>query len=218
MKNIKKTSACYLLLCALLTTSLVGCAPLLIGGMAGTVAVASDRRTSGIQLEDELIELRASTQIRNVFGDRAHVNVNSFNLQVLLTGEVSNDKDRQSVAKLVSEVENVRSVLNELTIGPNSSFADRSHDLLVSGKIKATIIDNKDLMVNSFKIVTEQGNVYLMGRVTQNEANKATEIARNMSGVKKVTKVFQLMSDDELRVLNPPATSTPQPETGARSK
>ena len=153
-----------------------------------------------------------------MFGDRVHVNVNSFNLEVLLTGEVPNDKDRQSVAKLVSEVENVRSVLNELTIGPNSSFADRSHDLLVSGKIKAAIIDNKDLMVNSFKIVTEQGNVYLMGRVTQNEATKATEIARNMSGVKKVTKVLQLMSDEELRVLNPPATSTPQPETGARSK
>ena len=218
MKNIKNSSACYFLLCTLLATSLVGCAPLLIGGMAFTGAVASDRRTSGIQLEDESIELRASRQIRNVFGDRVHVNVNSFNLEVLLTGEVPNDKDRQSVAKLVSEVENVRSVLNELTIGPNSSFADRSHDLLVSGKIKAAIIDNKDLMVNSFKIVTEQGNVYLMGRVTQNEATKATEIARNMSGVKKVNKVFQLISDEELRVLNPPATSTPQPETGARSK
>ena len=198
------------ILVVLLGSFLAGCAPLLLGGMAGTVVVASDRRTSGIQLEDESIELRASSRINDLLGNRAHVNVNSFNLQVLLTGEVPSDKDRQAAGKLAGEVENVRTVLNELTIAPNSTYSDRSHDLLISGKVKASIIDNKDLVVNAFKVVCEQGNVYLMGRVTQNEANKVTEIARNTSGVKMVTRVFQLMNDEELKTINTPASSTPR--------
>ena len=198
------------LLVVLLGSLLSGCAPLLLGGMAGTVVVASDRRTSGIQLEDESIELRATSRINDLLSNRAHVNVSSFNLQVLLTGEVPSDKDRQAAGKLVSEVENVRTVLNELIIAPNSTYAERSHDLLLSGKIKASIIDNKELMVNAFKVVTEQGNVYLMGRVTQNEANRVTEIVRNTSGVKKVTRVFQLMNDEELKTINTPASSAPR--------
>jgi len=198
------------LLVVLLGSLLAGCAPLLLGGMAGTVVVASDRRTSGIQLEDESIELRATSRINDLLSNRAHVNVSSFNLQVLLTGEVPSDKDRQAAGKLVSEVENVRTVLNELIIAPNSTYAERSHDLLLSGKIKASIIDNKELMVNAFKVVTEQGNVYLMGRVTQNEANRVTEIVRNTSGVKKVTRVFELMNDEELKTINTPASSAPR--------
>jgi osmotically-inducible protein OsmY len=211
MKNMHKFKIEIGLTISLILVGLSGCAPILIGGMAGTVSVASDRRTAGIQLEDESIELRASSRIKDVFGDRVHVNVNSFNLQVLLTGEVPNDRDRQAVAKLVSEVENVKTVLNELNIGSISTYSDRSQDLLISSKLKGLIIDNKDLVLNSFKIVTEQGNVYLMGRVTQNEANKATEIARNLSGVKKVTRVFQLLSDEELKTINAPASlSTPK--------
>ena len=199
-----KLVAC-ILVCTLMLSA---CAPLILGGMAGTVVVATDRRTSGIQLEDEEIEIRAGSRIRDMLGDRVHVNVNSFNLQVLVTGEVPSDRDRQAVFKIVSEVENVRKVLNELAIGPVSSYADRTHDVLLTSKVKAGIIDAKDLMVNTFKIVAEHGNIYLMGRVTTNEANRATEIARNVSGVNQVVRVFQLLTDEELRSLNPPANTT----------
>ena len=145
LRIVTLKSAVCILGCTLLLSA---CAPLLLGGMAGTVVVATDRRTSGIQLEDEEIELRAASRIREMFGDRVHVNVNSFNLQVLLTGEVPTDRDRQAVYKIVSEVENVRKILNEVVIGPVSSYADRSHDVLLSSKVKAGIIDAKDLMVN----------------------------------------------------------------------
>ncbi len=214
LRIVTLKSAVCILGCSLLLSA---CAPLLLGGMAGTVVVATDRRTSGIQLEDEEIELRAASRIREMFGDRVHVNVNSFNLQVLLTGEVPTDRDRQAVYKIVSEVENVRKILNEIAIGPISSYADRSHDVLLSSKVKAGIIDAKDLMVNTFKIIAEHDNIYLMGRVTPNEANRATEIARNVSGVKQVVRVFQLLTDDELRALNPPISSgTPPSGPGPR--
>jgi len=214
LRIVTLKSAVCILRCTLLLSA---CAPLLLGGMAGTVVVATDRRTSGIQLEDEEIELRAASRIREMFGDRVHVNVNSFNLQVLLTGEVPTDRDRQAVYKIVSEVENVRKILNEIAIGPISSYADRSHDVLLSSKVKAGIIDAKDLMVNTFKIIAEHDNIYLMGRVTPNEANRATEIARNVSGVKQVVRVFQLLTDDELRALNPPISSgTPPSGPGPR--
>ncbi len=214
LRIVTLKSAVCILGCTLLLSA---CAPLLLGGMAGTVVVATDRRTSGIQLEDEEIELRAASRIREMFGDRVHVNVNSFNLQVLLTGEVPTDRDRQAVYKIVSEVENVRKILNEIAIGPISSYADRSHDVLLSSKVKAGIIDAKDLMVNTFKIIAEHDNIYLMGRVTPNEANRATEIARNVSGVKQVVRVFQLLTDDELRALNPPISSgTPPSGPGPR--
>lgn len=211
MKPLKLNWGYNILLAAVSAASLSACAPVVLGGMAGTVMVATDRRTSGIQLEDETIELRAASRVKDMFGDRVHVNVNSFNLQVLITGEVPTDKDRLAVYKLVSEVENVRSVLNELTIGANSSYADRAQDLLVSSKVKASIIDNKTLMVNTFKIVCEHGNVYLMGRVTQREANLVTQVTRNVSGVNQVTRVFQLLSEEELKALNPPASSSAAP-------
>ena len=214
LRIVTLKSAVCILGCTLLLSA---CAPLLLGGMAGTVVVATDRRTSGIQLEDEEIELRAASRIREMFGDIVHVNVNSFNLQVLLTGEVPTDRDRQAVYKIVSEVENVRKILNEVVIGPVSSYADRSHDVLLSSKVKAGIIDAKDLMVNTFKIIAEHDNIYLMGRVTPNEANRATEIARNVGGVKQVVRVFQLLTDDELRAINPPISSgTPPSGPGPR--
>ncbi len=214
LRIVTLKSAVCILGCTLLLSA---CAPLLLGGMAGTVVVATDRRTSGIQLEDEEIELRAASRIREMFGDRVHVNVNSFNLQVLLTGEVPTDRDRQAVYKIVSEVENVKKILNEVVIGPVSSYADRSHDVLLSSKVKAGIIDAKDLMVNTFKIIAEHDNIYLMGRVTPNEANRATEIARNVGGVKQVVRVFQLLTDDELRAINPPISSgTPPSGPGPR--
>ena len=182
-----------------LVMGLGACAPLVVGGFVGGAMVATDRRTSGTQLEDEGIELRSANRIREMVGDRVHVNITSYNRQVLLTGEVPNDRDRQYLAKLVSEVDNVRTVVNELAVMPASSLGDRSTDALITGKIKASMLDSKDIFASAYKVVTERGNVYLMGRVTQREANRATEVARTVGGVKKVVRVFEIITEEELK-------------------
>ena len=192
-----------------LVMGLGACAPLVVGGFVGGAMVATDRRTSGTQLEDEGIELRSANRIREMVGDRVHVNVTSYNRQVLLTGEVPNDRDRQYLAKLVSEVDNVRTVVNELAVMPATSLGDRSTDTLITGKIKASMLDSKDIFANAYKVVTERGNVYLMGRVTQREANRATEVARTVGGVKKVVRVFEIITEEELKALLPEAPKAP---------
>ena len=200
-----KTSFAVKALGALLLVSTLGaCAPLMIAGVAGTAMVASDRRTSGAQLEDESIELRAQARIRDNLGERVHVNVTSFNRQVLLTGEVTAEKDRQAVIQLVERIENVKAVVNELAVMPLSNLSERSNDLLIVAKVKASFVDSRDLFANAFKVVTERGTVYLMGRVTQREANSATQLTRNVGGVNKVVRLFEIISEDELRNLLPP--------------
>ncbi|MCY1163431.1 MULTISPECIES: BON domain-containing protein [Polaromonas] len=207
MKRLALASTAAALLCGALTA----CVPLVIGGAAaGGSLVATDRRTSGTQLEDEGIELRASSRLRTNLGDRAHVNLTSYNRQVLLTGEVPTEQDKQLVEQIVSRVENVASVVNELAVMGNSSLTQRSSDTLVTGRVKAMLIDAKDLFANSFKVVTERGTVYLMGRVTQREADRATTVVRSTPGVQKVIRVLEIISEDELaRML--PAPATPQP-------
>jgi len=182
-----------------LATCMTACAPFLVAGVAGSALVATDRRTSGTQLEDETIELRASAKVRDTFGEKVHVNVTSYNRQVLLTGEVPSDRERQAVAAIVEKVENVKSVANELSAMPNASLGSRSNDLVVTGKIKATLIDIRDLFANAFKVVTERNTVYLMGRVTQREADSATALIRNVGGVNKVVRMFEIISEEELR-------------------
>jgi osmotically-inducible protein OsmY len=195
-----------------LVMGLGACAPLVVGSFVGGAMVATDRRTSGTQLEDEGIELRSANRIREMVGDRVHVNITSYNGQVLLTGEVPNDRDRQYLAKLVSEVDNVRTVVNELAVMPASSLGDRSTDALITGKIKASMLDSKDIFASAYKVVTERGTVYLMGRVTQREANRATDIARTVGGVKKVVRVFEVISEEELKALLPePPKAPPAP-------
>jgi osmotically-inducible protein OsmY len=133
-----------------------------------------------------------------------HVNVTSFNRQVLLTGEVTAEKDRQAVVQLVERIENVKAVVNELAVMPMSNLSERSNDLLIVAKVKASFVDSRDLFANAFKVVTERGTVYLMGRVTQREANSATQLTRNVSGVNKVVRLFEIISEEELRNLLPP--------------
>lgn len=184
--------------------SLTACVPLVIGGaMVGGTMVAIDRRTSGAQLEDEGIELRAASRIRTNVGDRVHVNVTSYNRQVLVTGEAPNEQDKLLVGQIVSKVENVGSVVNELAVLGISTLAQRSSDVLVTGRIKASLIDSKDLISNAFKVVTERGTTYLMGRVTAREADRATAIARSTSGVQKVVRVFENISEEELTHMTP---------------
>ena len=181
-----------------LAAALAGCAPLVLGGAAMGSMVAVDRRTSGAQLEDEGIELRASRRVRDTLGDRAHINITSYNRQVLLTGEVPSEADKQTAEQLVSKVENVRAVVNELAVMGSSSLTQRSSDALTTGKVKASLVDDKLLQAGAFKVVTERGTTYLMGLVTPQEAERATNLARTVGGVQRVVRVFELISPDDL--------------------
>ena len=198
---------------ALVGTSLSACFPLLAGGaLAGGALVAIDRRTSGAQLEDEGIELRAMSRLRDSIGSRARVSVTSYNRQVLLTGEVLNEPDKKAVEQVIMRVENVTSVANELAVINSPTLVQRSSDVLITGQVKALLVDSKDLFANAFKVVTERGTVYLMGRVTQQEADRATEIVRGARGVQKVVRILEIISENELRSLTPGAAkSAPAP-------
>lgn len=208
--NFKPSSSLLLAtaLAATVVTTLSACVPLVVGGAAMTAMVAVDRRTSGTQLEDESIELRGASRLRGAFGDRAHINITSFNRQVLLTGEVANDADRQQAEQIVSRVENVRSVVNELAPMGISSLTQRSSDTLITGKVKASLVDARDLYVAAFKVVTERSTVYMMGRVTQREADRATAIARQVGGVARVVRIFDIISEEEMRQIQ---TRAPMP-------
>lgn len=194
---------------ATLTLGLGACAPLVVGGVATGVIVAADRRTSGAQLEDEGIELRAANRLREALGDRGHVNVTSYNRQVLLTGEVPTEDDRLKVEQILSKVDNVRSVLNELAVMPATSLSQRSSDALVTGRVKASVVDAQDLSTHAFKVLTERGTVYLMGRVTEREAKRVTDIARTVQGSKRVVRAFEIISEEELARLTPKPAATP---------
>ena len=203
MNKAAQTLITRTLLAASLATTLGACAPMIIGGAVVGSMMAVDRRTTGTQIEDEGIELRAASALRTTLGDRVHVNITSFNRQVLLTGEALTAQDRQQLEQQVARVENVRSVVNEVAVMGHTSLSQRSSDVLVTSKVKAGLVDARDLTVNAFKVVTERGTVYLMGRVTQREANRATEIARSTGGVLKVVRVLEIISEDALRTLQP---------------
>lgn len=205
---MKLSNFCASAVCLLvLGGTLAGCAPIIIGGAAVGAMVVADRRTSGSQLEDESIELRAAGRVRETLGDRVHVSVTSYNRQVLLTGEVPNAQDKQRVEQIVSRVENVRSIVNELGVTPVTSLTERSQDALITGKVKAAMVDAKDLSVSAFKVLTERGTVYLMGLVTQREAARATDIARSTGGVRKVVRVFEYLKEQDLPRTAPQTTA-----------
>ncbi|CAN5666435.1 hypothetical protein BH11PSE7_BH11PSE7_20430 [soil metagenome] len=198
---------------AALATSLPGCIPLLAGGALVGGMAATDRRTSGAQVEDEGIELRASSRVRETMGERAHINITSYNRQVLLTGEVPSEQEKQAVESLVSRVPNVRATVNELAVLGNSTLAQRSSDTLVTGKVKASLVDAKDMFANAFKVVTERGVVYLMGRVTPREADRATAITRSVGGVQRVVRILESITEDELRQMLPQPAPAPTAPT-----
>ena len=198
-----------LVLTASLGAGLSACAPLIVGGAVVGSMMATDRRTAGTQIDDEGIELRAASQIRLNVGDRVHVNITSYNRQVLLTGEVPSAQDKQLVEQLVARVENVRTIVNELGVTGHSTLTQRSSDALVTGKVKAGLVDAKGLYANAFKVVTERGTTYLMGRATAREANRATDIARRTEGVQKVVRVLDIISEDDLANLQPQPAPAP---------
>ena len=213
--NSKSTKS--LVMCALVAAmasgTLTACLPLLVGGAAvGSTLVVSDRRTSGAQLEDEGIELRSNSRIRSNVGDRVNVNVNSYNRQVLLSGEVPSAQDKVLVEQIVSKVENVTAVVNELAVMGNSNLTQRSSDALVTGRVKAALIDARDLFANSFRVNTERGTVYMMGRVTQREADRGTAVARATPGAQTVVRIFEIISEEELarQLPSPARPASPQ--------
>ena len=201
----------------LLATTLSGCAPLLIGGAAVGTLVAVDRRTTGSQLEDETIELRAKSRLGEILGSRAHINITSYNRQVLLTGEVPDAATKQLAEQTVAKVENVRSVVNELGVMSASTLTQRGTDAYITGKIRASLIDAKDLTATAFKVVTERGAVFLMGRVTQRESERATTVVRQISGVNRVVRVFEIISEEELARIAPKAAAAGALATPAAS-
>jgi len=188
------------IVCALAgLTTLGACAPLLIGGaMVGGSMMVVDRRTSGAQLEDQSIELKSINRVKEVIGSAGHVNVTSYNRQVLLTGEVPAEADKAAIETAIGRTENLRTIVNDLAAMSPSSISGRSNDTLITSKVKASLVDAKDLISTAFKVVTERGAVYLMGRVTEREANRATEVARGVAGVQKVVRVFEIVTEAEL--------------------
>lgn len=203
MKLSTQRLLALLALTAGLGASLSACAPIIVGGVVMGSLVATDRRTAGTQVEDEGIELRSGSRLRDNPGERVHVNVTSYNRQVLLTGEAPTAQDRQLVEQVVSKVGNVRAIVNEMGILGITTLSQRANDAYITGKVKAGMVDTKDLFANAFKVVTERSTVYLMGRVTQREANRATDIARSTYGVQKVVRMLEIISDDELHQLLP---------------
>jgi osmotically-inducible protein OsmY len=204
-----KTSRLRWAAALLAVASLNACAPLVIGSAVGGAFMASDRRTSGTQLEDKGIEFKAASRIRDTIGDEGHVNVNAYNRKVLLTGEVPNENARAAAGQAAASTENVTEVFNELAVSLTSSIAGRSNDVLLEGKVRASLIDARDLFANAYTVVVERGDVYLMGLVTQREADRAAELAASISGVKRVIKVMQIISEDELagKLPRPPANA-----------
>jgi osmotically-inducible protein OsmY len=194
------------------STLLAGCEAILIGGaVIGTGMVATDRRTTGIQLEDQNIESKAARRARDL-STLGRINAHSYNRTVLLTGEVPNEADKAAIEKAVAGVENVRGVVNELAVMDKASMSTRSSDSLLEAKVKASLVDSKDLQANAFRVVAERGTVYLMGRVTEREAAGATAVARAVPGVQRVVRVLELMSEEELAALGKaPAPAPAQP-------
>ena len=192
-----------LILLTALVPVLAGCFGAAAVGVGAGALMFTDRRLPEVVVTDEGIELRAGNRINEKFGDRAHVNVTSINRMALLTGEVPDEAAKAEVEKIVATVPNIKSISNELRIGTVSSLSDRSNDVYLTSKVKARFIDANQFSVTNVKVVTEAGVVYLLGLVTQHEAEASVQIARTTGGVKKVVRVFEVISDAEARRLQP---------------
>lgn len=192
---MKKTFACLLSL--MVVTLFTGCVPLVLTGVgvgAGTGALmVEDRRTAGIFIEDERIELRTSRRIKENFGNEVRVTITSYNRNVLLTGEAPNESIKKEIEKLTMSVENVRNIFNEIMITERSSLASRSNDAMITSKVKTRFLNNNVFQVNHVKVVTTNNIVYLLGLVTREEGEAASQIASTTASVAKVVKVFEYL-------------------------
>ncbi|MDN4037088.1 BON domain-containing protein [Massilia sp. YIM B02443] len=182
-----------------LLASLSGCFGLIVGaGVAGAMSTV-DRRTIGAQTEDKAINVKAEIKMNQIAGSNGHINVTSFNRKVLLTGEVRDEAMKQAAEREVRAIENVVSVINELEISGASSYTSRSSDALITAKVKTSLVDMKTVSAVSFKVTTERGVVYLMGVVTPREGNIAADVAKGVSGVTRVVKIFEYIGEEDPR-------------------
>jgi len=188
----------WILLAALMPI-LAGCFGATMVGVGAGALMAADRRPSETFVTDESIELRAGNRISEALGDRAHVNVTSYNRAVLLTGEVPDVAARSLIERIASGVPNVKALSNEVQVAGVSTLGARSNDAYITSKVKARFIDANKFAVIHVKVVTEGGTVYLLGLVTQRESDEAVEIARTTGGVQRVVRMFELISEDDAR-------------------
>jgi len=186
-----------LVIALVIATQLSACGVLAVGGVAAGASIMADRRTPGVQAIDNGIELEANAALAKKFGDSAHINVTSFNQKVLLTGEVKDADIKGEAGAYVKAMKNARSVFNELVIGPNSTYTARANDSYLESKIKTQMIFTDKLPSNSMTIVAEGTSIYLMGILTQNEADLAKKVASNTNGVKDVYVYFDIISEEE---------------------
>ena len=193
-------------------TLLAFCVPLLAGcfgvaavGVGTGVLMVSDRRNSETYVTDQGLELRASSRISEKFGDKVHVNVTSYNRMLLLTGEAPSESLKTEIAQVASAVQNVKSISNELAIAGPSSLGGRSNDAYLTSKVKARFVDAKKFSAHHVKVVTEAGVTFLLGLVTQAEADAAADIARTTGGVQKVVRVFEIISPEQARAIDYPS-------------
>ncbi len=191
---VNKQLVTKLFLASVLAAQLAACVPVVVGGAAASGAVAADRRTSGIYVEDENIELKAVNYMETTLGEQAHVNVTSYNRNVLLTGEVPNDTAKANAETFVKSIPNVRNITNEIAVGPKSSLISRSNDAYLTSKVKTKFVTENSFRANYVKVVTENRVVYLLGLVNKTEAEAAAEIARTTDGADKVVKVFEYIN------------------------
>jgi osmotically-inducible protein OsmY len=194
-------------LCGAMLASLSGCVALVAGGAISGTLAATDRRTLGAQTEDRAIEVKGGIKLNNVVGDAGHVNINAFNRRALLTGEVRDEAMKAAAEREIRGIEGVLSVINELEIAGPASYTSRSNDALITTKVKASLVDMKDISANSYQVVTERGVVYLQGRVTQREGQIGADVARGVSGVTKVVKVFEYITEEEWKTYQPKPAS-----------
>jgi osmotically-inducible protein OsmY len=194
---------------------LPGCAPLIIGAVAaGTATVATDRRSTGTQLDDKTIQVRVANQLRDALrGNDIHVNVNSHERRVLLTGEVANDALKAQAGTVAARSKDVRMVNNELTIATPSTFGERTDDNTLGARVRAAFVNTREIAFNSIDIVTERRTIYLMGAVTQKEADVAAHVASRVPGVKQVVKLFDVASAGSATAPVTAAPAAPAPGT-----
>ncbi|MEG0043472.1 MAG: BON domain-containing protein [Massilia sp.] len=198
------------MLCGAMLTSLTGCIELMVGGAVMGGVAAADRRTLGAQTEDKSVTVKAEIKMREVTNGNGNINVTSFNRKVLLTGEVRDEAMKAAAEREVRKIENVVSVINELKISGSSSYTSRSNDALITTKVKASLVDMKTVSAISFKVTTERGVVYLMGLVTPREGNIAADVAKGVSGVTSVVKIFEYISEEDARAKQTNAQNAPQ--------
>jgi osmotically-inducible protein OsmY len=194
---MRNTLTIKLFAAILISSFLSGCGVLAVGGVVAGASVMADRRTPAVQAIDKGIELEAGNALAKRYGDDAHINVTSFNQKVLLTGEAKDADIKGQAGAYVKAMKNVRSVFNELIIGPNSSYTARANDTFLESKIKTQMIFTDKLPSNSMAIIAEGSSVYLMGILTQNEAAIAKKVASNADGVKEVYAYFDIISEAE---------------------